>query len=318
MIEYADINGQESNSSYDNKKILKIFFRWFKLGSREFKDVGDPEETKKVKLKRVKDMIVRESLIDERDFANLISNCGENLRDRAFIDIHYEAGTRPGEILSLKIKHVKFDQYGAVIHVDGKTGPRPIRLVKSTPNLAAWYDAHPNKGDPEAPLWILVDPKFYGKPMTYASASQMLYRICKKAKITKRVTLNLFRHSEATRSANFMTEVQMRKRHGWSNTSRMPWKYVHLVNSDVDDAIFKHLGIKKEDEQDKTLPKICHICKMPNSYQSTICSKCGKVLDLETALKEEEREVTNKNKIVKDVLKQLKKPPMMCNCFCWK
>lgn len=81
----------------------------------------------------------------------------------------------------------------------------------------------------------------------------------------------------------------------------------HLVNSDVDDAIFKHLGIKKEEEQDKTLPKICHICKMPNSYQSTICSKCGKVLDLETALKEEEQEVTNKNKIVKDVLKQLKK-----------
>lgn len=71
-------------------------------------------------------------MIDEKDFANLISNCGENLLDRAFIDIHYEAGTRPGEILSLKIKHVKFDQYGAVIHVDGKTGPRPIRLVKST------------------------------------------------------------------------------------------------------------------------------------------------------------------------------------------
>ena len=39
MIEYADINDQESNSSYDNKKILKIFFRWFKLGSREYKEL---------------------------------------------------------------------------------------------------------------------------------------------------------------------------------------------------------------------------------------------------------------------------------------
>jgi hypothetical protein len=30
MKRYATSNGQESNTSFDHKKILKIFFRWFK------------------------------------------------------------------------------------------------------------------------------------------------------------------------------------------------------------------------------------------------------------------------------------------------
>ncbi|MCH7647176.1 MAG: hypothetical protein IIA83_01025 [Thaumarchaeota archaeon] len=42
---YANDNGQETYTSYDHKKILKIFFRWIKLGSRGFKEVGDPLET---------------------------------------------------------------------------------------------------------------------------------------------------------------------------------------------------------------------------------------------------------------------------------
>ncbi len=42
MEQFAEDNGQESNYSYDNKKVLKIFFRWLKLPSREFQEVGDP------------------------------------------------------------------------------------------------------------------------------------------------------------------------------------------------------------------------------------------------------------------------------------
>jgi hypothetical protein len=49
MQTYSD-TGQENNVTWDHKKILKIFFRWFKLGSREFRVVGDPEETKFLKI----------------------------------------------------------------------------------------------------------------------------------------------------------------------------------------------------------------------------------------------------------------------------
>src|SRR5438445_9024761 len=51
MQTYASDTGKETESSRDFKKVLKIFFRWLKLGSRSFDEVGDPPETKKIKLK---------------------------------------------------------------------------------------------------------------------------------------------------------------------------------------------------------------------------------------------------------------------------
>lgn len=308
MDQFSEENGQESNYSYDNKKVLKIFFRWFKLGSREFNEVGDPEETKKVKLGKVKDKIVREDLLTEEDRKKLLNACANNLRDRAFVDIQFEAGTRPGEILSLKIKHVKFDEYGAVIHVDGKTGARPVRLVRSTPNLSAWCDAHPFKDNPDAPLWINLHKRNYGKALDGPSARMIVQRLCRRARISKRIYLNLFRHSEATSSAKFMTESQLRKRHGWSPTSKMPARYVHLVNADVDEAIFKHYGIKKEDESAPEIPKACHICKKLNSTESERCNWCGKALDLGKVIElEEEANQRNftSNKIAAKILIQM-------------
>ena len=57
---YSD-NGQETNTTHDHKKILKIFFRWLKLDSRDKNEVGDPPETKGIRLKRVKDKSPREN-----------------------------------------------------------------------------------------------------------------------------------------------------------------------------------------------------------------------------------------------------------------
>ena len=74
--EYCNESGQETNTSYDHKKILKIFYRWFKLGSRRKEEVGDPQETKGVKIKKVKDKIVREDLITEEDRTILLQVYG--------------------------------------------------------------------------------------------------------------------------------------------------------------------------------------------------------------------------------------------------
>lgn len=312
MQRHSDESGKETNYSYDHKKVLKIFMRWMKLGSREFVEVGDPPETAQIRMKRVKDKIIREDLLTEDDISRLLHVCGENARDRALIDCHYEGGTRPGEILSILIKHVKFDQYGANLHVDGKTGPRTVRLVKSTPTLANWLSIHPFKDKPESPVWINLSKNHYGEQLAYPAASAMFRRRARMAHLDKRVNLNMFRHSEATNSAKFMTESQLRKRHGWSPESKMPARYVHLVNADVDAAIFDHLGIETKEKESKNMPKICHICQVPNASDSTTCSKCGKPLDLETALakeeieKEETRKLKEENAEIKMKFAELK------------
>jgi len=287
---YSPDTGKETNSTWDHKKVLKIFFRWVKLGCREFRTVGDPKETKFIRLRPVTNKLVREDLITKEDCEQLLRNCNGNLRDKALIHVQYEAGTRPGEILSLKIKHVKFDKYGAVIHVDGKTGPRPVRLVTSVPSLAAWRDAHPFRTDPESPLFMKLDKPHYGEPLTWATANKILKTVTKRAKLNKKINLKLFRHSEATETAKYMTESQLRIRHGWTPTSRIPANYVHLVGADVEKAYLSHLGIIPKDETDPDVPKLCHVCKMPNSRDSELCNKCGKPLDLKVALEIEEKD----------------------------
>jgi len=154
-----------------------------------------------------------------------------------------------------------------------------------------------------------TEPSKFGKEITYHGAYQMVRRSCRQAKLPKRVYLNLFRHSEATQTAQFMTEAQMRKRHGWTPYSKMPGRYVHLVNADVDNAILSHLGIIKDDNETRIkLPKKCHICDMHNPPESSLCTKCGKPLDLQTALEAEQKLQADqeKNKIeLEEVKKRL-------------
>ena len=296
---YSDHKGKETNSTADAKKYLKMFFRWVRLGSKDFKEVGDPPETKDVKIRLVSDKLVRENLIDKSDYDRILHAC-HNSRDRAMFAVQAEAGTRPCELLSMKLKHVKFDDIGAVIAVDGKTGARPVRLIKSVPYLSHWVNLdHPNKENYESPLWPQLEGKNVGQPLNYYAARKALLKAVEKAQISKRIFLNLFRHSEATETANFMTEAQLRKRHGWSKTSNMPARYVHLINQDVEDALLKHYGIKKNDDKiQQELPVKCIICEMQNPSQTKKCTKCGKPLDIQTAIEIEEKEKEEKNIIL--------------------
>jgi len=283
-------DGQETNTTSDHKKILKNFYRWHKFDSRDQKSVGDPTETSWIRIKKPKETLTADMLITEAEKNSLLKACGENLRDRAFVHTFSDLGCRPGEILSRQIKHVKIDDKGAIIVVDGKTGPRPVRVIECVPDLASYFDKHPNNSDPEAPLWITINEKKYGKAWSYPAMRKRLQRICDIAQIHKRVWPNLFRHTGATKTGMFLTESLQKKRYGWSSSSKMPGRYEHMMNSDVEEAIFKHYGMsasKPEDLVNK--PKICKICELPNSFDSKMCSKCGKPLDLATSIELDEK-----------------------------
>lgn len=289
-LRFCDEEGKETFYSYDHKKMLKIFFRWLKFGSRNYKEVGDPPETKRIRLRIVFNKIARKDLITEEDRQKLLDACIGNLRDRAFIDCHLEAGTRPGEILSLHIHHVKFDKFGAIIQVSGKTGTRIVRLIKSTPSLASWLNVHPFKEDYDAPLWINMGKQRFGDSLSYAAASSMVKRRARNAKIKKKINLNLFRHSAATDAANYLTDAQMRERHGWSSYSKVPGRYVHLTHKDVDNAMLQFYGLTKRNKK-KNLPITCHICETQNHPSQEICWKCGKALSLKSLLKISKKQI---------------------------
>ncbi|KCZ71398.1 site-specific recombinase XerD [Candidatus Methanoperedens nitroreducens] len=94
-----------------------------------------------------------EDMLSEEEIEKMISAC-EHPRDRALVACLYESGGRISEIGNLKIKHIKFDQYGAVLMVGGKTGMCRVRIIFSSPYLATWLENHPFRMEPEAFVWV--------------------------------------------------------------------------------------------------------------------------------------------------------------------
>lgn len=233
-----------------------------------------------------------EALLSAEDLRKL-ADAAENPRDKALILSHYESGCRIGEILSLCIVNVAFDKHGAVLIVDGKTGPRRVRIIAAAPALSLWLSLHPMRNDTSAPLWIGIGTVGRHKPLNYVGARAMLRRLAKKAGLKKRVYTHLMRHTRATELATFMPEMQLKDFLGWVPGSDRASTYVHLSGREADSTLLKAHGIALDPEETVkmalTLVK-CPRCGKDSGSEAQFCPACGMVLNLKAAVKlEEER-----------------------------
>jgi len=270
-------------TKHDYKIILKIFYRWLKK-TEEY-----PEEVKWIKPRVKKGKLLPEEILTE-DEVKKLTESATNLRDKAFILVLYESGCRIGEILSLRIHNVQFDNYGAVLIVSGKTGDRRVRIIASAPKLAAWIENHPFRENADAPLWINLSMNNRNNVFSYAASKSMLKDVAKRARIKKRIYPHLFRHSRATFLANFLTEAQLKQHFGWVQASEMASTYVHLSGRDVDSTLLKLQGMNVENNAKETVLKtvLCPRCNEKNSPTSKFCMRCGSPMDLKSALKADE------------------------------
>ncbi len=278
-------------TKHDYKVTIKKFWRWL----RQTEDTY-PEEVRWIRttLKKANAKLP-EDLLTQEDIRKLIENA-VNIRDKALISVLYESGCRIGEILTMRIKDVAFEEPTCAIRVSGKTGSRRILLVNSTPYLSNWIAHCANKNDPKAFLWASIGTKNRDKGLKYNSVREMLKSVAEKGGIRKKVNPHLFRHSRATYLANKLTEAQMCEYLGWVQGSGMPRVYVHLSGRDVDEAILEIHGLKKPEdiESHKILQfKECSICGKTNEFEAKICQRCARPLDIASAL-----ELGNKEKKV--------------------
>jgi integrase/recombinase XerD len=284
----------------DYKVILKVFFRWLK------KSEAYPSEVDWIKASRARNHTLPEQLITEEEVKR-IAERATHPRDKALVLVLYESGCRIGEILSLTIGNVEFDEYGGILLVNGKTGQRRVRIIASAPALALWIDNHPLRDHPDAPLWINLGAKNRCQTLTYGGAKSLVKEIVYRAGIKKRVYPHLFRHSRATHLANHLTESQLKQHFGWVQGSAMASVYVHLSGRDVDRALLELNGINlnKEEEAGKFKAIDCPRCKNRNSPISKFCNRCGLALDLKAAI--ELDETRNKaDKLITDLIKDSK------------
>ncbi|MDD4353375.1 MAG: tyrosine-type recombinase/integrase [Candidatus Nanoarchaeia archaeon] len=130
----------------DFKVTLKKFYKWQNNGTL-------PSHISWIscKLSDRKKMMPQE-LLTQDDIIKLIQHAG-NDRNKAFISTLYESGCRIGELMTLKLKQVSFDNYGAILMVHGKTGSRRIRIISSSNLIGKWLNNHPDSTNKDNYLW---------------------------------------------------------------------------------------------------------------------------------------------------------------------
>jgi len=205
--------------------------RWYSL--KKFFDSINKNMFAGFKIKFEKSKLkLPEQILSEEEMTDMIDSA-DNLRDKTFMAILYESGCRISEILLLKKDNIAFDNYGAILIIDGKTGKRRVRIVKYANLLKQFSDSNPEGR--------VFDIK-------YNNARRILRRSGRIIGSCKRIHPHLLRHSRATHLASSLTEPQMRMFFGWAADSKMTEIYVHLSGRDIDEAILKINGITPKNE----------------------------------------------------------------------
>jgi len=247
-----------------------------------------------------------DKLISESDLLKLLNVC-EQKRDQAMLSAgFYDAGLRISELISLNVGSVGFDKLSAYFilpkgGLDLKTGTRKIRLFilpSSTQYLKEYVNTHPFKKYDNAPLFYSRDMRTYLKVfekvkngtvtqedfekirLSRPGVEGNLRLLCKMAGIQD-LTPHMLRHQSATLcSKKGFNEMELRIRYGWSRTSKMPSRYVHLASKDLDDKIKVITGYEepKEPEKSKLITIICWNCNEENVPTNKFCAKCSATL----------------------------------------
>lgn len=290
--------GYSSWTIQDYRQAIKSFYKW----------TGKPEIVDWIKLSNGSERKRPEDLITPDEMGRLAAKAG-NQRDRALFGAMYDSGCRIGELLTLKNKHVKFDKYGAILSVEGKTGFRNVRVVgKSIAWLREWQDAHPDRDNGEAWFFCGITGKTRGAQLTHFNVYRALKQSAARAGIRKRIHPHLFRHTRATLLAVNLKDAPLEDQMGWIHGSKMTRTYVHLSDTDRDRAVLKAYGVEVEEEEPvkPDMPLKCLNCGEPNNKAARFCWKCGVVLDqalIEKALHIEEALLNSK--VVSDDYKEL-------------
>jgi len=259
-------SGEISQSTvFEVKKTLKKFFKW----------AGREELVSWFSIGKCSSSLSPQDLITYEEFLRMLRavRCS---RDRALISLLYESGARIGEVASMRVKDVTFDEYGAVVWLPkSKTQRRKLRIVFSARYLAEWLSDHPLKGDGSAPLWVKLTGRNHTEPLDYRSVRAVLTRAARRAGIDKRIYPHLFRHTRATKLLQQVSEVVGAKYMGWAVGTKMVKTYIHLADQDVENAILEIHGIRREGEERELRVVRCHRCGLINPGTAEFCSRCG-------------------------------------------
>lgn len=276
------------------KEVFRPFYRWL-LGLED----GDViPQLKGIKSRaQSHENVPADQLLTQADLKALLLHA-KHAQARATVAVLYESGMRAGEFCALNVGSVQFDEFGAVLTLPKKaeglkTGSRRVRIFDSVSYLHAWYEEHPAKDDPNAPLWLARNNGGIRR-MGPGTMYSWVRSAGKGAGLKKHVHPHLFRHTAATERARMgWNEGQMRAFFGWSRNSDMPSWYVHLAGLDYENVEIERRGLAGRKPVGPALrPVVCRKCNAQNAMTAVYCLSCRHPIspEIEAKLEEEKRQ----------------------------
>jgi len=276
---------------------VKRFFQWlYSMEKGRY-----PECVRWIKLKTIKGdrELTPEDLPTTKEVKKMIEST-ENPRDRALVSLLAESGARVGEISTIQLKDINWNDKGFILSLTGKTGQRRIPICVCLADIKSWVNNfHPFKSDPEAPLFTsFVYSRAWKTNLKVDGIGAVVRRTAVRAGVEERIHMHphKFRHFRASQLAEAgWNEPMLRQYFGWAKSSKMPAIYIHMTQKSMNNRYYKMYG-KGEPEEEKPQmleePRVCSECGMQNPNGYRFCFRCSAVLD-----KEEQKRIENKNEI---------------------
>lgn len=302
----------------DYRRCIKQFFGWFKDEDPRMTSRGPEERQKAQQLYTFIESHLKSSyqpdkadpltIITEDDINHVVEHGAQTAKEKAFLMALHETGCRAGEFLNLKVGSLDFSNntHGVINVPCGKTGKRTVYVRKSVKFLLQYLEVHAHKTCANSFLWLSDSLNRRNHPMRYRGGQKLINRCFDAAGVTKRHNWHWFRHSRATILAPKLTEVLLCKYMGWSIGSKQVRNYVHLCNSQLEDAFLNMHGVKKQESAEEE-PISC-VCGALNDPQDRYCHRCYKPLRVDTVIQDTEAVNTEIGKTVQVMIEVLKDP----------
>jgi integrase/recombinase XerD len=291
-----------------NSNLIHIikFFKWLYFPDVEPAKRSKPEvvlNLPKLKRHEISGYQPNDMWIDE-DNLIFLKYC-PNSKDRCYHAMEVDTGARPHELLGLRVKDVEFVEgegncrYATII-VNGKTGQRPLPLIDSIPFVTQWLSEHPQRDNREA--FLLLNSQNPDKAVQVGTMHKAYIRYKKyftkllstdipednkkriKTLVKKRWNPYVHRHSAITEKSKMLSsDSKLRQYAGWSVTSNMNRRYLHLTGGEATNDLLRLKGVIKDKKQPINIlqPKTCPSCRELNKPDAHFCAKCNFIMSFE-------------------------------------
>jgi integrase/predicted nucleic acid-binding Zn ribbon protein len=287
-----NVERELADSSMNHVKYqVKRFFQWM-AGMR---DKMYPENVSWIDLRHSDgyEELDPEQLPTVEEIKSMIEAV-DNPRDRALISLMAESGARVGEISLLQLRDINWNDNGFVLTIHANKSKskrtRKVPLCVCAEDLKNYINNHhPYSTDKESPVFIsYINREAPRSNLKVATIQGIVKRAAKRAGVQKRIHIHphIFRHARASQLAELnWSEMMLRQYFGWSKTSNMPARYIHMSQRNLNNRYFAMHGKtipEMEKPQRLEIGSICSKCGTTNPNGYRFCYKCNEVLDKET------------------------------------